>query len=316
MRAICSLLIFLTCATHAQVSSTDDFERLRRKIANGDHEAILDAGSSGDERFVPALHKVIRRYAESNKAAGYDARLALAKLGDKDALEAVLCEVHSGNPYIQTRALVKKLPYIGGWFAISTLAEFLPDRPENHRGTAEGDTTFGSLMHVSVTILRELLPSGPPAKPNDGKSAIFQENENDAKEWQQWIERNKGDLTKLKPTGNYLPVNCAQEAIQSDVGTQLRGIIFSSEHAGLANCDVVIAWDGSSTTEQEFGLSQPVRVTTTNSKGEFSVDLFPGPYDVCVRASGFERSCHKIRIEDSKEAVLRFRLRVKAPADK
>lgn len=204
--AYCILILTFQLLGRAQVS--DSYETLAPRIAKGDHDAILGAGSSSDVRFIRLLRKTVRRYSKGNSSVAEDARLALAKLGDQHELEAVLCEVHSDNPSVQARALKDKLRYIGGWAAISALSTLLADTPDNQKGVALGDMAFGSRTHVAIAILRELLPSGPHS--SESRPAIFSDRDvEEAAEWRGWIENNKEELMKLRPVGDYLPVSCS-----------------------------------------------------------------------------------------------------------
>jgi hypothetical protein len=204
--ACCVLILSLQLLARAQVS--DSYEATASKIERGDHGAILSAGSSTDVRFIPLLKRTLRRYSKDDRSVAEDVRLALAKLGDQGELEAVLCELHSDDPYIQSHALKDKLRYIGGWAAIDTLLTFLPDTPDNQKGVAQGDMAFGSRTHVAIAILGELLPTGPRSK-GSRRSAIFSEGDaEEAADWRAWIEKNKEELMKLRPVGHYHPANC------------------------------------------------------------------------------------------------------------
>jgi len=94
-------------------------------------------------------------------------------------------------------------------------------------------------------------------------------------------------------------------------GATLSGTVRDSEGAVIANAHVLIHWDaaGSGYLRDNAGIKEDIAVTT-DSKGQFSVELPPGFYDVFVTAIAFTPHCEKIRLKDKQAKTYEVRLNI------
>jgi hypothetical protein len=79
----------------------------------------------------------------------------------------------------------------------------------------------------------------------------------------------------------------------------LSGTVRDSDGAVISNAHVIVHWDpaGSDYLKDNLGIRHDVDATT-DSNGNFSIDLPPGFYDVFVTATAFTPHCDKIRLKD------------------
>ena len=97
----------------------------------------------------------------------------------------------------------------------------------------------------------------------------------------------------------------------------LSGTIRDSEGAAIANAHVVIHWDpaGSNYLSDNIGTNGD-KTAATDEKGQFSLELPSGFYDVFVTATAFSPNCEKIRIEGKDTHAYKVRLAVSKLASK
>ena len=96
---------------------------LAARIQSGDGVAILEAGSSGNASYVPQLLGL--RHKPGKNVSLAEVQLALAKLGQREELQEILCEARFGSASVQYDAITDKLKYVGGWFSIETVSSVL-----------------------------------------------------------------------------------------------------------------------------------------------------------------------------------------------
>lgn len=92
--------------------------------------------------------------------------------------------------------------------------------------------------------------------------------------------------------------------------TTLSGTVRDPEGAVIAKAHVVIHWDpaGAVYLGDNVGIKKDITLSS-DSDGNFSLDLPPGFYDVFVTATAFTPHCEKIRLKDK---PLRFRVKLRA----
>jgi len=91
----------------------------------------------------------------------------------------------------------------------------------------------------------------------------------------------------------------------------LSGTVRDSEGAVIPNAHVVVHWDpsGSNYLKDNIGIKQDV-AATTDSSGQFSVELPPGFYDVFVTAMAFTPHCDKVRVKNKESRAYEVKLKI------
>lgn len=93
--------------------------------------------------------------------------------------------------------------------------------------------------------------------------------------------------------------------------TTLSGIVRDPIGAVIPRSHVIIHWDSSglSYLTDNIGMKEDL-IATTDAKGEFSVDLPPGFYDVFIASTAFTPYCEKIRLVGHKPKKLDVKLKL------
>jgi hypothetical protein len=185
------------CVSEAQ-SKTDKV--LIQRIRAGDTAAIAEAGKTGNRIFVPYLKlelKDDRSHGTSLSPIGV-ARLALAKLGERQEQQELWCLSLTDVPPLED------FGYVGGWYAIQTLKEFLTAQgPRNsyrivHKEKHQ-DFSYLPPRYLAIKSLAEVV-SNPPVK-FDPDVITPPELDRSAKIWRDWIAAHRDELSRLQPTG-------------------------------------------------------------------------------------------------------------------
>ncbi len=105
-------------------------------------------------------------------------------------------------------------------------------------------------------------------------------------------------------------------AVSTESAT-LSGTVSDSEGAVIPNTQIIVHWDpsGSNYLKDNLGIKQDI-TTTSDSKGQFSLELAPGFYDVFVMATAFSPHCEKIRLKDKQIKAYEIKLKVSAVTSK
>jgi len=111
-----------------EVQPSEAAQHLREAVKHNDHRAILEAGDTGDPTLIPYLRRLASDAEARNNynRPSYYAHVALAKLGDKDAINQILSDVDNESSAIQDRG-INKLGLLGGEIALKKLYELLDD---------------------------------------------------------------------------------------------------------------------------------------------------------------------------------------------
>jgi hypothetical protein len=126
--------------------------------------------------------------------------MALARLGEADAMAAIVCQLQTGEPRIRFDA-VGKLRYAGGGMAISALIKALGNT-ENNVSIVQAHQMVGNIRQEIEAALNDLvnrsklIPSGstPPR---------------DRHEWELWQKGNRAKLISLEPVPLATAPTCA-----------------------------------------------------------------------------------------------------------
>jgi len=91
----------------------------------------------------------------------------------------------------------------------------------------------------------------------------------------------------------------------------LSGTVRDSEGAAIASAHIIIHWDssGAEYLKDNIGTRED-KIVSTDAKGQFSVELPPGFYDIFVAATSFSPHCEEIRIKGSGPRTYEIRLKV------
>jgi hypothetical protein len=163
--------------------------------------------------------------------------MALAKLGAPEQQFEIVCEAREGDNVSRTDALMEKLPYVGGAFAIKEYKGLLVLTRENTgaagtRRRTIGDKVLGEYMRrearrlggplpideqvmppagwIAVKNLREILEPKVPMEqlPKKDKKMSLEEA---ASLWRDWLEQNQEKVRQMQPLGDqmkYSPAKC------------------------------------------------------------------------------------------------------------
>ena len=148
---------------------------------------VFDIAARYGQSVVPALHRLSKpnRPLESPEGA---AQAALAKLGDKGALEELMQELE-GTQVREKRPAILKLGFAGTSETISILVSFL--LTDNCRHCLDlGDASYDPRVFVHETLTAVL-----PNPPIEGRA--FGDQYLPA--WEAWWQNNKGHVTLTEP---------------------------------------------------------------------------------------------------------------------
>ena len=174
-------------------------------IQTFDRDAILQAGRTGDRSFVPVLKSLIGRSKETFGRVLPSIQMALAKLEERDEIDAVLSDLRGDNPGKQNEA-VEKLIYIGGAMAIEAIIPLLDeDKVRLYKQNIPPDGNLlkrkHGLMHLPLRrhALRALplLVVNPPADPQTDDTGIIGKwvpIDEQVALWKQWYDWHKDSL--------------------------------------------------------------------------------------------------------------------------
>ena len=186
--------------------------------------AIVAAGKSGDSYWIPYLTPFIKYGKHKNRNLSDlvpATQLALARLGAKDQLLEIACEMNYGTPLIQYDAVTKKLKSLGGWFSIRLMAEALKS-DSDHRPLMKvlpSDEIFGPPRFEALFVLPQIVPN-PPPYPNPAPYEASPEVKELSHKWLEWIHENQDSLQKLSPVGQGVEASekVCKSVLKNDMG--------------------------------------------------------------------------------------------------
>jgi hypothetical protein len=181
-----------------------DKEMWEHMIEGGNRETFLNAGMTGYRELIPALKK-----HQADPEANDDPEdtegllMALAKLGDREQMQALVCELHTGSPQEMQAVALDKISYVGGWYAIQIYRELLtPEakvRFEQARLRQQSDVALSKPQWWALSSLLRVAPYPPPSGIDYAFNLAAMPDY--ARIWLAWIRENKPTLKKLQPTG-------------------------------------------------------------------------------------------------------------------
>jgi hypothetical protein len=178
----------------------ESLSSLAERARNGETAAVREMGQSGDAQAVPIL---LRLFHDPEYRVKRDVRLALAKLGERDAVQYFACRSLTGSVRQINDLIRGSLDYIGGDFSIEIYRQlldsdqrFLPDMERTDRNS-DALLTFPSsvaLVRLSELIPDVGIPNPSPLAVQAGKDGEFK------KRWATWIGDHEEQLGKIAPT--------------------------------------------------------------------------------------------------------------------
>jgi hypothetical protein len=196
------LIAFAFSRENQKRLSPEEKDSWEARIATGG-DYLLRAGSSGHKELVPALKK---SFAES-KAGDPDqqnARMALAKLGDREQQQAMVCDIYRASQLEMQQVALTEVSYVGGWYAIRIYRDLLTPAAETRFLKAKqlpksSDMTLVEPRWWSLISLPKVVPSAPLGSVDSGFSAS--QIHDYSQKWTAWIQDHEDELEKLQPTG-------------------------------------------------------------------------------------------------------------------
>jgi len=141
----------------SQITTDADTRKILERIEAGDVNALAAAATSGKKVFVPSLKAQLHDPKKKLHKEVTLLQVGLAKAGETQQLQQISCELNFGNSSDRLDAM-RKIESVGGWFAISNMAEFLKD---DRRYTSVFGGGIGALQDYALQILPKLVPPPP-----------------------------------------------------------------------------------------------------------------------------------------------------------
>ena len=214
-----SILLTVALVTIAQVQppvpsapARPDASLLRR-IEAGDVNAIIQAGTSRNRAYIPALTRLVR----GKGAPGYpeggtpSVRLALAQLGAPEQLQQYWCAAISELPKYGVYPPIEEFASIGGWYAIEALSYFLRPNGDVHWQRAvrkykeATDLMYSPPQILALQTLTRVVSRPPIVQSRAGASFAVIEQESAV--WRRWIAEREPELRRLEPTGEGVEIS-------------------------------------------------------------------------------------------------------------
>ncbi len=209
MKAISKLLgLFLLsgiiCFVNAQEQGLSwSAKLLKEQVEQGNNNAILEAVQTGEINLLPYLKQLsskLENRSNFNHAAFF-AHVALAKLGDENAVKQILEEIDNDSSKIQDSA-IHKLSLVGGKVAYSKFYELLDDtkpredtdclrmfakhnkkHPDDQRQPFCGDVIYFSKSATVMFRLRSMAEDPPTQR--------FLGTKQEIDLWKAWLRKHK-----------------------------------------------------------------------------------------------------------------------------
>jgi hypothetical protein len=174
-------------------------------IERGDWETLISAGETGYWELIPALKKRLsdpESFDEEEEKTAI--RMALAKLGDREQQQEILCDLYQGSPTEMQTVALDQIPYVGGWYAIRIYRELLTPAAEARFTKAklrfrDGNVALAEPRWWALSSLPKVAPY--PLPPGIDYGFNLAEMQEYSQKWSAWIQQNGDRLRKLKPTG-------------------------------------------------------------------------------------------------------------------
>jgi len=178
-----------------QIRVDSSLEALVQAADSGNNDAILELGKRGGGETIPVLQKI--REKDKNKAFGSAsscAQMALAKLGDSEAMDEILAELKNEEPVSQDNA-IKKLTYVANNKAIEVLIGLLGNnKPRKMKGYdpnmrgPKGEMPQGKILYEPINVIA--MKALATIIPNPIVSADKLPAQENIQKWREWWQAN------------------------------------------------------------------------------------------------------------------------------
>ena len=216
-------------------SQEESRDSLLQRARDGDAQAVLEIGRSVDPQAIAMLLQLFHEPAYNAKR---EVRVALAKAGDRQALQYFACRSMSDSVE-GIEALIKDdLDYIGGGFAVQIYRQlldsdqrFLPDMDRTDRNS---DALLRFPGSTAVLMLGKLFPSVVIPKPSPLMTQAGNDHDIRAK-WADWIDQREDEIRKIQPNADGISFEssyCSHYDVFAALDRRLRTL--SGE--GATNC--------------------------------------------------------------------------------
>jgi hypothetical protein len=159
-----------------------------------------NVGDAGYKEFIPVLKKRLRDpevLDDPDQQA--DRELALAKLGDRQQQQAIVCEFGRSGPKEKQDVAMEKVPYVGGWYVIRFYREMLAPVLDHSSSAAKKPLNDGDVMAARLALMAfEKVYNGPSTKVDAQTNP--EQIRKYARQWLTWITEHQKEL-KQPPTG-------------------------------------------------------------------------------------------------------------------
>jgi HEAT repeat protein len=181
-------LLFISAVNSASAQTGElspSAKQLKAVVKEGNYDAILAAGKSNDRTLIPYLKTLASKSGSKSleNSAAFKAHVALAELGDEEAIGEILAEVDASDPYMQDSAM-KKLSYIKGQKAFAKLYSLLDDFAERADPNVKSGVVYFPRASMAVLFLSQMVENPPTA------IGVYGTREN-VELWKAWFEKNK-----------------------------------------------------------------------------------------------------------------------------
>jgi len=200
------VIAFLACipATAMQLSAQSETgDALELRIAK--ETAEYRKWKNDRSNRLEYMHRLRDNAQSPDKHFGGQAETAqeeLARLGDREQMNSIVCELYARDPYVQLDA-IRKLDRVGGYASIEALSaliigNFLSEHSRNTLRASAVRVLSGLIPELKVPLILRL-GAGTP-------------QEEQVREWYDWIGAHRNQLGRLQPSegGDLTQSDCAR----------------------------------------------------------------------------------------------------------
>jgi hypothetical protein len=127
--------------------------------------------------------------------------MALAKLNQPDQLQAIYCQVATGNE-TQVSDTIDEFEYVGGWFSVRILKDVISGELAANAAIdqhAPPDAQRMKPIYLASGTLAALIPDGSRQIESQKSLSLF--SSESFSFWTDYIRTHEVELKKLQPTG-------------------------------------------------------------------------------------------------------------------
>jgi hypothetical protein len=177
-------------------------QELIERIQQGDDpKALLEAGRTGNLVFVPYLREKLRHNVHKHESLNWEAQMALAKLNQRDQLQAIYCQVATGNE-TQVADTIDECDYVGGWFSVKILNAVISGELAANPAIdqhAPPDAQRMKPIYLAAGTLAALIPDAAHLIESQKSFSLF--SSESFSFWTNYIRTHEEELKRLQPTG-------------------------------------------------------------------------------------------------------------------